>query len=71
MKNNRIPIFLAALALAIIPRVAAPGQILIVADDYNVTGQGTGFALDAGVNTGINPPATRLTGLAAPNLRYY
>ncbi len=71
MKTNRIHIFLAALALAIIPGVAARGQILIVADDYNVTGKGTGFALDAGVNTGINPPVTRLTGLAAPNLRYY
>ncbi len=47
----------------------ASGQV-IIADDYNVTGNGTGFALDSGVNSGINPPATRLTGTAAGNLRY-
>ncbi len=45
------------------------GQIL-VSDDCNVTGSGTGFALGSGVNSGINPPTTRLTGPAASNLRY-
>lgn len=45
-------------------------QTLILGDDYNVTGNGTGFALGQGVNTGINPPATRLTGTGAANLRY-
>ena len=49
--------------------VAVSAQV-IVADNYNVTGSGTGFALNTGVNSGINPPATRLTGTAAPNLRY-
>jgi len=43
---------------------------LIIADDSNVTGSGTGFALDTGVNSGINPPTTRLTGSAAADLRY-
>jgi hypothetical protein len=43
---------------------------LIIADDSNVTGNGTGFALDTGVNSGINPPTTRLTGSAAADLRY-
>ena len=43
---------------------------VIIADNYNVTGSGTGFALNAGVNSGINPPTTRLTGTAAANLRY-
>jgi len=47
----------------------ADGQV-IISDNYNVTANGTGFALDMGVNTGINPPTTRLTGTAAPNLRY-
>ena len=46
------------------------GVTTIVSDSYNVTGSGSGFALDTGVNTGINPPATRLTGTAAANLRY-
>lgn len=45
------------------------GQV-IVADNFNVTGSGTGFALGSGVNSGINPPTTRLTGTAAANLRY-
>ncbi len=43
---------------------------VIVSDNYNVTGTGSGFALNNGVNTGINPPTTRLTGTAAANLRY-
>src|SRR5262245_15693091 len=45
------------------------GQV-IVADNFNVTGSGTGFALGSGVNSGINPPTTRLTGTAAADLRY-
>ncbi|MDB6056460.1 MAG: phosphohydrolase [Verrucomicrobiales bacterium] len=45
------------------------GQV-IVSDSYNVTASGTGFSLNTGVNTGINPPTTRLTGTAAANLRY-
>jgi hypothetical protein len=48
---------------------AAWGQV-IVSDNYNISGSGTGFALNAGVNSGINPPTTRLTGTAAANLRY-
>lgn len=40
----------------------------IVSDDY--TGSGTGFVLGSGVNSGINPPATRLGGSAAAGLRY-
>jgi autotransporter-associated beta strand protein len=42
----------------------------IIGDDYNVTGTGSGFALGSGVNSGINPPTTRLTGSAAAGLRY-
>lgn len=42
----------------------------LVGDNYDVAGNGTGFALNTGVNSGINPPATRLTGTAAANLRY-
>ncbi len=42
----------------------------IVSDDYNVVGLGTGFATNAGVNAGINPPLTRLKGSTATNLRY-
>jgi endonuclease/exonuclease/phosphatase family metal-dependent hydrolase len=42
----------------------------IVSDNYNVTGSGTGFDLNAGINSGINPPTTRLGGSAKANLRY-
>ena len=49
--------------------MSARSQI-VIADNYNVAGSGTGFALGSGVNSGINPPATRLTGTAAANLRY-
>jgi endonuclease/exonuclease/phosphatase family metal-dependent hydrolase len=42
----------------------------IIADNYNATGSGSGFAPGAGVNSGINPPTTRLAGTAAANLRY-
>jgi endonuclease/exonuclease/phosphatase family metal-dependent hydrolase len=42
----------------------------IISDNYNVTATNSGFALNTGVNTGINPPTTRLTGTAKANLRY-
>lgn len=58
-----------AVAALLITSAVAHGQI-IVADNYDVTGSGTGFALDTGVNSGINPPTTRLTGSAAADLRY-
>ena len=56
-------------ALLLFAEGTASGQI-IIADNYDVTGSGTGFTLNTGVNSAINPPATRLTGTAAPNLRY-
>lgn len=46
------------------------GAAEIVGDSYNVNNTGSGFALGSGVNSGINPPTTRLTGSAAANLRY-
>lgn len=48
----------------------APGQTTTLSDNYNVANVGSGFALGQGVNSGINPPVTRLTGMAAANLRY-
>ncbi len=47
------------------------GATVIVSDNCNVTGSGSGFALDTGVNRGINPPTTRLTGSTIANLRYF
>jgi hypothetical protein len=46
------------------------GATTIVSDNYNVTDTNSGFALNTGVNAGINPPTTRLTGTAKANLRY-
>lgn len=49
---------------------SSPAVTTIVRDTFNVAGSGSGFLLDSGINTGINPPATRLTGTAKANLRY-
>ncbi|HWI59332.1 MAG TPA: hypothetical protein VNZ22_19045, partial [Bacillota bacterium] len=62
---------LAGVALAALSLGAASGATLIIGDNYNVATTTTGFALDQGVNAGINPPTTRLTGTAAAGLRYY
>jgi hypothetical protein len=59
-----IPAVLSLLAVA-----SAPAQVLL-SDNYNITGSGTGFALGSGANSGINPPTTRLGGSSAPNMRY-
>ncbi len=56
--------------LAIQATQPAHGATLIVGDNYNVTTTSTGFNVNKGVNYGINPPATRLTGTAVANLRY-
>ncbi len=64
-----IPVIVSSMLAGMLPN-PAQGATLILADDYNVTGTGSGFALNTGVNSGINPPTTRLTGTAAGNLRY-
>ena len=61
---------LAGLLLAVLAVGSAFGATTIISDNYNVSTTTTGFALDNGVNYGINPPTTRLTGTAAANLRY-
>ncbi|HVV01593.1 MAG TPA: hypothetical protein VHH88_09540, partial [Verrucomicrobiae bacterium] len=50
--------------------LAAQGATLVIGDSYDVTGNGSGFALGIGVNSGISPSATRLTGAVAAGLRY-
>ena len=46
----------------------------IIRDDYTASNStytnNSPFLLGSGVNSGINPPDTRLTGSLAPNLRY-
>lgn len=49
---------------------SASGPTLIIGDQYDVTGSGSGFALGSGVNSRIKPTDPHLTGIAAPNLRY-
>ncbi len=65
MKRTAIASLLLLLAVTV-----TSAQVVIIADDYNVAGNGTGFGLDTGVNSGINPPVTRLAGSVADNLRY-
>lgn len=62
-------IFVTAIA-AVLGAFTANSQTLIVSDNYNVTTSGTGFDLGSGVNTGIIPPTTRITGIASNDLRY-
>jgi autotransporter-associated beta strand protein len=69
MKTIRNQTFLCGL-LAILACGLGHGATVIVSDNYNVTGSGSGFALNTGVNRGINPPTTRLTGSTTANLRY-
>jgi len=69
--NRRILFSLAGLLLAVVVGGTSFGQTTIVSDNYQTTNNGSGFALNEGVNTSINPPATtRLTGTAASSLRY-
>ncbi len=68
MKTRLNPISLSLIAL--LTATAASPAAVILGDTVSVTGSGTGFALNAGVNTGINPPTTRLTGSANANVRY-
>jgi fibronectin-binding autotransporter adhesin len=70
MRRTDLPL-LTVVLLALLAGGTAFGATVIVSDNYNVTTTTTGFALDNGVNYGINPPTTRLTGTAAANLRYY
>jgi autotransporter-associated beta strand protein len=60
----------AGLLLLLLANTTSHGATVIVSDNYTATTSGTGFALNAGVNTGINPPTTRMTGTAAGGLRY-
>ncbi len=60
----------AGLVLSLLAAVRVSGQE-IIADSFNVANAGTGFGLHSGVNAGINPPTTRLTGITAANLRYF
>jgi autotransporter-associated beta strand protein len=61
---------LAGLLLAVVTGSPAFAATTIISDTCNVTTDTTGFALNTGVNYGIAPPTTRLTGTAAANLRY-
>ncbi|MDB6024780.1 MAG: phosphohydrolase [Verrucomicrobiales bacterium] len=63
-------ILLSGVLLGILSVAPVHGATTILSDSYNVTGTGSGFALNAGVNSGINPPTTRLTGSVAAGLRY-
>src|SRR5690606_19286311 len=53
--------------------VSAPPAVttqLILDDPFEGTSGTTGFDLGNGINLDINPPTTRLIGIATTNLRY-
>ena len=70
MTTARKSAFLAGLVLAVSTLGPASGATTIISDNYSVTTTTAGFTLNNGVNYGINPPMTRLTGTARANLRY-
>lgn len=70
MKNRVTSALLAGSLLVGFALGSASGATTIISDSYTVTTTTTGWALNTGVNYGINPPTTRLTGTAAANLRY-
>jgi hypothetical protein len=70
MRIRFTPALLAGSLLAAFTLGSACGATTIISDNYNVTTTTTGWTLNNGVNYGINPPTTRLTGTAAANLRY-
>jgi endonuclease/exonuclease/phosphatase family metal-dependent hydrolase len=67
--KTKLVMLLFAFSLAMIDVARAQGT-QIIGDTYNIDAMGSGFGLNTGVNAGINPPVTRLTGSAAANLRY-
>ena len=70
MKRTNLTLLTAWLLAAALSG-SAWGQTTIIADTYTAANVASGFNLGEGVNTGITPPTTRLTGTAAGNLRYY
>ncbi len=60
---------LSGLLLANLVLSSASAQTTIIGDAYTGA-NGTGIALGTGLNVGINPPATRLTGSSTTDLRY-
>jgi len=70
MSNRFTPALLGSSLLLGFALGSVSGATTIIGDNYNVTTTTTGWALGNGVNYGINPPTTRLTGTAAANLRY-
>jgi hypothetical protein len=63
-------IFARVILFVFIAALGAKGQV-ILSDNYNVSGTGSGFGLNAGVNSAINPPgSSRLSGTISTNLRY-
>lgn len=70
-RTNAFRRLLAPLAASVlVATIPANAVTTIVSDNYNGAASGTGFALNTGVNSGINPPTSRLSGTAAANLRY-
>lgn len=73
MQRHFFPAAVALAVAGILSISSATRGSLIISDDFNaVTGGTSGFGLNSGVNTGIDPAnnVTRLTGTAAAGLRW-
>ena len=74
VRNRRHLTFIRCLSVGLMSLTLAgeihAAETIIIADDFNVVGEGHGFALDSGINTGISSGKTRLVGVAANGLHY-
>lgn len=73
MQRHVFPCAVALGVAGVLSMSSATRGSLIISDDFNAASGGTnGFALNSGVNTGIDPSnnITRLTGTAADGLRW-
>src|SRR5688572_32378532 len=68
-KHNRLA-FAAGCFLAVFAGNPALADTLIIQDKYDVAGDGTGFAPNTGVNSGIASSKTRLAGSAVAGVQY-
>lgn len=68
--TRRLRTLIAGAALLTCITSSAPGQTLIISDTYDSPNVNSGFVLGEGINSGIIPPVTRLTGTAKDGLRY-
>ncbi len=60
----------ASVLAASLTAISTFGATTMLSDNYTAVNVNSGFALGEGLNSGINPPTTRLTGALSATMRY-